>query len=603
MKRELVQGITIDDERTWDIDDAVWAEQREDNSILLWISIADVARAVRHGSEADVKAKERVATRYFATGNSPMLPRQLAEGELSLFPNEDRKTVTVEVTVSPDGEHTTRVFRSRLRSKQRLCYNEIPAILGDSKHELHTQVSLLARLSTVFLQGRRKRGALALYDLNNGWVTTEDGALKRMARREDTIGYVIVQEMMILANTTTATFAVENDIPFLYRNHVARAAAPPKEELMQQITEILHTQGEQLDALRERVHLLVGKADYAPTVRGHYGLALAAYTHTTSPIRRYADLVNQRQLRAFLRQEPYPHTQEDLDALGAHINGVLAEEKDSTAKHFKETHEDRARRAAQNAHRIDGLNAKQFERVVKVEARSGEEIGTAFDSAFRKRLADGRVPVVCSLVALVESPRDKSGWAALRETILRAYRQQPGDAVTLLAMATQTYKWSEPTYSAERSSAPNKPLIPLFVASAKVVVGEDAFVGTAEGATLKGARQRAAVLALAESQGVSMERFDVPEPKIRGWAMPEQKPDLPPLNPISALVERAQRLRHKHPEFEFDATGPDHARVAGCTCTMDGVTCRAEAGNKQAAKTEAAKLVLEALKAKGGSST
>jgi ribonuclease R len=602
MKREQVQGITIDDQRTWDIDDAVWAEEREDGTVIVWISIADVSRAVLHGTPVDMEARARVATRYFATGNSPMLTRELAERELSLRPNEHRRTMTAEVQIAKDGSRKVRVYRSKLQSAARLNYDQIPTILADSKHPLHAQVSLLSRLSTTLLDARRMQGALVLYDLNNGWVTTEDGALKQIDRREDTIGYVLVQELMILANASVAAFAIEHDIPILFRNHEARAAAPPREDLQKQIDAAVHAPLGNLDAFRQRVHMLLGRAEYAPTVNGHYGLALPAYMHWTSPIRRYADLVSQRQFRAFLKGEPYPHTREEVEAIAAHINKVVNEEKDATSEHFKERHEAKAKNLAMDSRRIDGLNAKDFERVVKVEARSGEEIGAALDLAFRKRLADDRAPNVCLLVVLAEAPKDKPGWNALREAVLGFLRGRPQDAVSLLAMAAQTYGWAEARYEVNQSGNPHAP---VFKTTARGTVDDKALTGTAQGASAKEATQRAAVLLLAAMQGVQVEEFPAPVPRA---APPKHKAaTLPPLtldkNPVSLLVERAQATRGERPSFEFVTGGLPHIPEVRCTCTMEGIAKVAVASSKQAAKTEAAKLVVLALAGQGSGAT
>lgn len=452
MERKVIKGITIDSESTRDIDDALWIEFQDDGFWHIFVSIADVAETVSPGDTFDVRAREMVTTKYFGTGNSPMLPRRLAEDELSLWPHKERKTVTVEITMRwpetwaevardrarllqtqlarveagaieqavPDAlrermleplrkelEATrtdlelaksidttqaeivkTEIYPSTLTSQGRITYDKIPTLLQEKPQTAEYDViSIGCKMAMQLLDRRRKAGAFVLYDLNNGWVTTEEGFLRKLEKKEETIGHVLIQEMMVLANAQVAEFAVKNDIPVLFRNHMAMSAMPDRQILMGQIEDALTTPLADLDTVRQRTHMLLGKASYSDSLLGHYGLNLPAYLHFTSPIRRYADLITQRQIKAYLDGTPLPYAKADVEQIAHHINDTLELERERTSQHFKTLDEQKAHRAI-DARRLDGLDATHFERVTKVEARSGNDPSDGFEEAFLRRLKE-----------------------------------------------------------------------------------------------------------------------------------------------------------------------------------------------------------------------
>lgn len=394
----------------------------------LSVTIADVARAVLIGSEEDKHARERVTSRYYATGSSPMLPRHLSEKALSLHPGALKHTVTVELDFAPDlTMRSIRMYGSTFNSSARLTYHVIPEILESSDHPMHGQVKALANLALALLDKRRSNGALALYDLNNGWVTTEEGFLKQIDHDQTTIGYVIVQEMMIAANVAVAAYAIEHDIPVPFRNHTARAAAPDRAVLMAEIAQAA-TSPIDVSTLRQRTHMLLDKASYSPKLFGHYGLNVPAYLHFTSPIRRYADLIVHRQISAHLQGQPLPFSIDEIDEMSVHINTVIEAEKRATADYLKQRAEHGARTTLTDERRLDALDAKSFERAVKVAANSGAECSEELRAVYGKRLAEGRVPLAAMLAVFVVAPQTEN-WFCLRQMTLDALVKKPHDAV------------------------------------------------------------------------------------------------------------------------------------------------------------------------------
>lgn len=193
-------------------------------------------------------------------------------------------------------------------------------------------VEMLRDMSVIaqqLLDQRRLAGALAIYDIMEGWAVSEEGFMFKLRPEERHLANVIIQEFMILANQTVATFCAENDIPSLYRNHTARACAPDSAiELLDDVRNAMDNP-EHFDVrtLQRRMTLLVNRAHYAPVLRGHFGLNLAAYCHFTSPIRRFADLVVHRQLKAFLTDKKMPYSKEQLLEIGEYITEVCYRER------------------------------------------------------------------------------------------------------------------------------------------------------------------------------------------------------------------------------------------------------------------------------------
>lgn len=583
MNRRQVQGVTIDSASTRDIDDALWIEQK-DGAWHILVSIADVSASIPPGGELDLRAKEMVATKYFRVGNSPMLPRHFSEDKLSLWPGQERETLTVDMTLDARNEVVrTEIYPSLLKSQARCPYDRVPSIRKDPTHEGHHLISLGCGIALQLLEGRRSSGAMVLYDLNNGWVTTEDGFLRKIENKDEVIGHILIQEMMILANSMVAEFAVKNNIPVLYRNHTAMSAAPDRAILMQQVEAALTTAMADLDQVRHRVHMLLSRANYGVSLLGHYGLNIPAYVHFTSPIRRYADLVTQRQIKAFIEGKPLPYNQADIATIAQHINTVLEAEREKTSEIFKDKADTKAQRAV-DSRRLDGLDAIPFERVTKVEARSGADPSDAFRENFLLRLKENRVPLICLGVILTQEQLTE-GWGILRQGSLDFLAHHPEHAVSILAMATQTAGWKETTYKVSNEGPDH-----TKVFACEATNGD--FSGLGTGATSKAAKQNAAVLLLAHRSGmaVTFKRQDEVVPT----------PPVDTRDSVSALMDYLQRSRSPAPTFQFEKTGPDHALVITCTCTIEHKTKgtivqKGSGSSKQNAKKEAAAAILKSL--------
>jgi ribonuclease R len=343
--------------------------------------------------------------------------------------------------------------------------------------------------------------------------------------------------------------------------------------------------------MRQQTHLLLDRAAYASTLRGHYGLNLPAYTHWTSPIRRYPDLVNHRQLNAFLKGEALPYTLDQLQELAEHLNEVLEVQRVARETHLKGKADSLARKRADDPRRLDSLDAKGIERVVKVEARSGEDVGDVLRDAVVRRLHEGRLPGICAAALFVEAPRT-DGWMALREEIAKWVVDRPENAVTLLHLASQA-GWPAPTYHVDQVGGPDH--APVFSGSAVLAAVPSATtpVTWSTQAVLassrKEARQRAAaalVCALADvDPPVYGDKTPVPAPKPKAPSKQDR-------DPISLLQEKSQAERLPAPQYAFEMSGPSHAPVVTCVVEFNGRTAMGRASSKQDAKRAAARTLV-----------
>jgi ribonuclease R len=350
--------ITIDGERARDFDDAV-AVEKKDGVYLLYVSIADVAHYVRPGTALDYEAYERATSVYFPDRALPMLPEELSNGICSLNPRADRLTKTALIEIGASGEvFKSRFFNSVIRSRARMTYTEVRRILVDKDpacleryRDLVDSFKLMEELALLLWKKRRARGNLD-FDLPEAEIILDlQGAPENIVRAERSIAHRVIEEFMIAANEAVARHLKEKDFPLLYRVHEG-----PEHETLEEMAPFLLSLGYRLPLRKERMtpkelqKLLescrgkpeervinrvllraMKQARYAPENIGHFGLASACYTHFTSPIRRYPDLIVHRALENVLGEKKLkPGEREELDRYLAEA-GKHTSERERTA--------------------------------------------------------------------------------------------------------------------------------------------------------------------------------------------------------------------------------------------------------------------------------
>jgi len=324
--------VTIDGEDARDFDDAVYCQARA-SGWTLYVAIADVSHYVRPHSALDQEALNRGNSVYFPGRVIPMLPEALSNGLCSLNPNVDRLALVCEMTMSTAGKITHYEFHEAVfRSKARLTYNQVYAMVIENDAGLQKQFAeLLPYLQELFTlyyllhKTRKKRGSID-FDLPETKIIFGEGRkIERIVALERNDAHRLIEECMLCANICAARYLLKNDCPGLFRVHEGPSVEklmdlrkflnehglklPGKEEpTPRDYAKLLDTIAERPDARVIQTVLLrsLSQAIYDPENKGHFGLAFDAYTHFTSPIRRYPDLLVHRSIRRILQQKFVP---------------------------------------------------------------------------------------------------------------------------------------------------------------------------------------------------------------------------------------------------------------------------------------------------------
>jgi len=327
--REDLRGkdiFTIDPIDARDFDDAVSLELDKDGNYVLGVHISDVSYFVRPGMHLDREALKRGLSVYFAEAVIPMLPEKLSGELCSLRPNEDKLTYSVEMKLDRQGNLLDyRIFQSVIRSKRRFTYEEVQDILDSGKGDFYEVLAKMRELSRILYEKRRTYGSID-FDIPEPVFTMDVDGIPldiRPSIRLDS--HRLIEEFMLAANKTVAEHIAvvrkKEKLPFIYRVH-----EKPSEESVNGLYNILKRFGlnftkpeefkpSDLQMILEYVEDFpfknfvemvslrsMAKAKYSTRTLGHFGLAFKYYTHFTSPIRRYPDLVVHRLLKYYDRE-------------------------------------------------------------------------------------------------------------------------------------------------------------------------------------------------------------------------------------------------------------------------------------------------------------
>jgi len=288
-------AFTIDDEDTREVDDALTV-MRSGSEIIVGIHIADVSAFVEKGDLLDTEAARRSSSIYLPTVTVRMFPERLSTDLVSLSAGVPRPAFTVEVRFDEQGNRLGyRIALSTIRVERRLSYAQADEAIEAGDSSLQALHGLAKQLHAV----RAERGAIT-FRRPELKVRVDGGEIHIKKIDSNTPSRLLVSEMMILANGLAADFASINSIPVIYRTQ------EPREALTLEETPAI-------EALTfERIRKTFKRSRLSLTPGSHSGLGLSAYTQASSPIRRYADLVTQRQFTAILRGAPAPHVREEL---------------------------------------------------------------------------------------------------------------------------------------------------------------------------------------------------------------------------------------------------------------------------------------------------
>jgi ribonuclease R len=331
--------VTIDGEDARDFDDAVYCEPHKSgrgrSAVAGWrllVAIADVSHYVKPGEPLDVDAYERATSVYFPRRVIPMLPEKLSNGLCSLNPEVDRLSMVCDMVVTETGEvHAYQFYPAVICSHARLTYTEVAAVLGNTRgpeaqrrQELVPHLLHLLEAYRALLRHRGQRGAVDFETTETQIVCDDHGRIERIVPRVRTEAHRLIEECMLAANVCAADFIGRAKHPSLYRVH--EGPTPEKRTVLQnylralgsgylisdepkpaEYAAIAEATKDRPDATQIHTMLLrsMQQAIYTPTNVGHFGLAYDAYTHFTSPIRRYPDLLVHRVIKALLGGKRY----------------------------------------------------------------------------------------------------------------------------------------------------------------------------------------------------------------------------------------------------------------------------------------------------------
>ena len=342
--------VTIDSETARDFDDAVYCEpleraanaRRAPQGLRLIVAIADVSHYVEHAAALDADAQLRGNSVYFPRRVIPMLPEALSNGLCSLNPDVDRLCVACDMRIGARGRIERYTFYPAvIKSRARLTYTRVGAFLGGERAAVPAQaienLGHLQRVYAALAQARERRGAIDFDTIETELEFDDRGKIQRILKVERNEAHRLIEECMLAANVCASVFLRRHRHPMLYRVHEG-----PTEEKRAALSEFLKEFGLHLGGGddpkasdyarllarikgRPDVQLLqtvllrsLQQAVYSPDNTGHFGLAYESYTHFTSPIRRYPDLLVHRAIKAVLARRRYAPG--DWAALGAHCS-------------------------------------------------------------------------------------------------------------------------------------------------------------------------------------------------------------------------------------------------------------------------------------------
>jgi ribonuclease R len=372
--------VTIDGEDARDFDDAVFCKENGDGGWTLIVAIADVSHYVGVGSELDTEAYLRGNSVYFPNHVVPMLPEKLSNGLCSLNPLEDRFCLVCEIHISVEGEIQKYQFAEGImHSHARMTYTQVAQLIAhqddSSSSEVRKQfasvaphVDDLCNLYKVLHKKRVKRGAIDFDSQETRILFDKQRKISQIIPVDRTDAHRLIEECMLCANLCSALFLEKAEIPALYRVHEG-----PSEDRLSSVREFLAELGiglgggedpdpehyqRVLRSVKDRDDAAIiqsimlrsmSQAVYQPENLGHFGLAFDAYTHFTSPIRRYSDLLVHRAIRSLIRGKKitpntyridtakpiakkliYPYEIDYLDATGEHLSVTERRADDAT---------------------------------------------------------------------------------------------------------------------------------------------------------------------------------------------------------------------------------------------------------------------------------
>lgn len=593
-------AITIDGIGSKDLDDAIWCVRR-DGGYLIRVLVSNVADQVPLGSEWDERARNKQFSIYSGSRGcvNPMLPRSLSEGALSLIEGQSRNVVVYEIYLDDTlNVVSVEISTGTFENNNRLDPAAIVEILQDKTHPLNSPIALMSDVATRLLSKRRQEGSLAIYDIFSGWACDEDGVIRKLSDAEKNIGYVIVQEFMVLTNSIISEYCLRHNVPIMYRNHQVNIAAPAVSDLSSEIQHAFTAQDTKLiTQISKRLALFAGKAVMSSKVGGHYGLNLPSYAYFTSPIRRYPDLVNQRNILAYLRGQSYQHELQDIEHLATVYNARVAQVQQESANFHAKKAREKGEGNLDRQH-FTNLDGKELHQVIKIYIEKGNEQAPALlqHEILSRVIADN---IEHKTLALLFFSGFAGFQADVKEQVISVLRPKPHHATSICNILNQKFGVGEIGYDYRDFGPDNNRFFSCKASCTfkeRVISSSEQFSGVK-----KVAGQFAALDILQQLVDVRLSLSEKPAEKlVYSKPAPEMANTSPAthlVNPVGALQELCQKNKYSMPLYEHSKEGPDHMPTFSATVTVNvfnrelSGSCTGAPSKKEAAKLAAINLL------------
>ncbi|MEE9432378.1 MAG: ribonuclease R [Melioribacteraceae bacterium] len=333
---------TIDPKTAKDFDDAISVEKKPNGNILIGIHIADVSHYVQPGTAIFKEAEKRATSVYLVGKVIPMLPEKLSNNICSLVPNEDRLTFTVLVEFTPEGKKVRyKIHKSIINSKRRFTYDEVQDILDSKKGDFKNEITEINKLARILRKDRTDKGSINFSSPDVEFVLNDKGTPVEIKMKESNESHQLIEEFMLLANRIISAHVNKSKraekVPYVYRIHDL-----PSEEKIMEFANFVQSLGHKFNPnlknksseMQRLLDSVVGteeeavvneiairsmaKAVYSTQNIGHYGLAFQYYSHFTSPIRRFPDLIIHLLLFDYLNKKTNKFNFKRLETISEH---------------------------------------------------------------------------------------------------------------------------------------------------------------------------------------------------------------------------------------------------------------------------------------------
>lgn len=540
------KGVTIDPVGAADLDDAIWVD-RDGAGWTAEVAFPKLTEYVPIGGRADVAARQRLFTNYLADGARHMLPMGVVEAA-SLTAEKGKPVFLTRIVLDRSLKATTLdCGKAIFRSRQRLTYDEASALVRGGEGRIAEMLGQARDLAHALFEARRTSGAIAYYDLEKGIAFDEEGGVILMTGQGH-VAEMIVREFMVLANSTLAAYAAREGIPLLYRNHRAL-----DDRTREQILSELEGSVDVADAdvaLAGRPRLMA-RARLGVEPEGHYGLNLPAYAWFTSPLRRFADLMNQRMLGAHLEGRPAPYDETELREIAEAINVRQDELLDRRAAGYRARTERAAGRLIASGEMADA-SPLDFRRVVRAVAADPSNLNEAVVEEGVRRIEAG-------VLTAKEMARLLVLGGQTGEAVVARLRANPHDAPNVLNYGVMAMGWSQPSFTETRGGSAHAG---VFACTGRIELdGVEHVTPAVVRPTRKAAQHSAAVHLLA-----SIAALEVPPEPAPSEGVPSATPEAPATaapgqNPRNRLQEYCAKRHLPLPSYGVTEHGPPHDRV------------------------------------------